>query len=269
MINLNNLPTAKNIDVRDSVKTHSSAPANSTSNNKSSSVLSTESTIKDKSSVSSLARQLSAAAARAEARDASHSRSELASYAQSVIEELAGVSYINSYKTHAEELPATDDPELLARAKQANYFSNNFTNGRSTNPFKGLSRDQLALIIYDDSNTFTINERRSALHESNEQESAWSFWVVEKSKQEWNAGEFKQTEFFKLVLKHYEDLPRIEQVQAPANYESRLNHLIAMDYNFVTGESGKNANPLNSLFDLLLPRNVQIGSNTTTTGKVE
>ncbi|GKW13660.1 hypothetical protein PEC301899_39420 [Pectobacterium carotovorum subsp. carotovorum] len=265
MINLNNLPTAKNIDVRDSVKTHSSAPADNTSNNKSSSVLSTESTIKDKSSVSSLARQLSAAAARAEARDASHSRSELASYAQSVIQELAGVSYINSHKTHAEELPATDDPELLARAKQANDFASD----RGTNPFKGLSRDQLALIAYDDSNTFTVNERRAALLESSEQGSAWSHWVVEKSKQEWNAGEFKQTEFFKLVLKHYEDLPRIEQVQAPANYESRLNHLIAMDYNFVTGESGKNANPLNSLFDLLLPRNVQIGSNITTTGKVE
>ncbi|MEQ9899197.1 hypothetical protein ABRP59_06095 [Pectobacterium punjabense] len=265
MINLNNLPTAKNIDVRDSVKTHSSAPADSTSNNKSSSVLSTESTIKDKSSVSSLARQLSAAAARAEARDASHSRSELASYAQSVIQELAGVSYINSHKTHAEELPATDDPELLARAKQANDFASD----RGTNPFKGLSRDQLALIAYDDSNTFTVNERRAALLESSEQGNAWSFWVVEKSKQEWNAGEFKQTEFFKLVLKHYEDLPRIEQVQAPANYESRLNHLIAMDYNFVTGESGKNANPLNSLFNLLLPRNVQIGSNITTTGKVE
>ncbi|UVO07892.1 hypothetical protein LW347_18920 [Pectobacterium polonicum] len=265
MINLNNLPTTKNIDIRDSVKTHSSAATGDTSNKTASPVLSTESTIKDKSSVSSLARQLSAAATRAEARDASHSRSELASYARSVIEELAG----SRRASLAEELPDTDDPELLARAKQANYFSNNFTNGRSTNPFKGLSLDQLSLIIYDDSKTFTVNERISALHESNEIENAWSFWVVEKSKQEWNAGEFKQTEFFKLVLKHHESLPLIEQVQAPANYESRLNHLIAMDYNFVTGEPGKNAHPLNSLFDLLLPRNVQIGSHITTLGKAE
>ncbi|AYH03053.1 hypothetical protein F6Q07_19290 [Pectobacterium parmentieri] len=256
MISLNNLVGTTNIDVRDTAKTNSSAATSETPNKTASSVPSNESATKDKSSVSSLARQLSDAAARAEARDASHSRSELASYAQSVIEELAGISYINSHKTHAEELPATDDPELLARAKQANDFAN----GRGTNPFKGLSRDQLALITYDDSNTFTVNERRAALHESNEQESAWSHWVVAKSKQEWNQGEFKQTEFFKLVLKHYEDLPRIEQVQAPANYESRLNHLIAMDYNFVTGESGKNANPLNSLFDLLLPRNIEQGA---------
>ncbi|AOR62578.1 hypothetical protein [Pectobacterium wasabiae] len=256
MINLNNLSTAKSIDVRDTVKTNSSAATSETPNKTASSVPSSESAIKDKSNVSSLARQLSDAAARAEARDTSHSRSELASYAHSVIEELAGSSYESNRKVLAEELPATDDPEWLARAKQAN----NFANGRGTNPFKGLSRDQLALIIYDDSNTFTVNERRAALHESNEQESAWSHWVVAKSKQEWNAGEFKQTEFFKLVLKHYEDLPLIEQVQAPANYESRLNHLIAMDYNFVTGESGKNANPLNSLFDLLLPRNIEQGA---------
>ncbi|WP_323640700.1 hypothetical protein [Pectobacterium polonicum] len=261
MINLNNLPTTKNIDIRDSVKTHSSAATGDTSNKTASPVLSTESTIKDKSSVSSLARQLSAAATRAEARDASHSRSELASYARSVIEELAG----SRRASLAEELPDTDDPQLLARAKQANDFAND----RGANPFKGLSLDQLSLIIYDDSKTFTVNERISALHESNEIENAWSHWVVAQSKQEWNAGEFKQTEFFKLVLKHHESLPLIEQVQAPANYESRLNHLIAMDYNFVTGEPGKNAHPLNSLFDLLLPRNVQIGSHITTTGKAE
>ncbi len=94
-------------------------------------------------------------------------------------------------------------------------------------------------------------------------------YLLAQSKQEWNRGEFKQTEFFKLVLEHYEGLPLIEQVQAPANYESRLKHLIEMDYNFVTGEPGKNANPLNNLFDLLLPRNIPMGSNATTAGKAE
>ncbi|KHS83299.1 MULTISPECIES: hypothetical protein [Pectobacterium] len=265
MINLNNLSATKNIDVRDTAKTNSSAVTGNTSNKTTSSVSSNESTTKDTSSVSSLARQLNDAATRAEARDSSTNHSKLASYAHSVIEELVGVSYINSHKIHVEELPDTDDPELLARAKQANDFAN----GRGTNPFKGLARDQLALIAYDDSNTFTVNERRAALLESSEQESAWSHWVVLKSKQEWNAGEFKQTEFFKLVLEHYEGLPLIEQVQAPANYESRLKHLIEMDYNFVTGEPGKNANPLNNLFDLLLPRNIPIGSNITTAGKAE
>ncbi|MFJ5333206.1 hypothetical protein [Pectobacterium versatile] len=265
MINLNNLSATKNIDVRDTAKTNSSAVTGNTSNQTTSSISSNELTEKNTSNVSSLARQLSDVAVHAEARDSSNSRSKLGSYAHSVIEELVGVSYINSQKIHAEELPDTDDLELLARAKQANDFAN----GRGTNPFKGLSRDQLALIAYDDSNTFTVNERRAALLESSEQESAWSHWVVLKSKQEWNAGEFKQTEFFKLVLEHYEGLPLIEQVQAPANYESRLKHLIDMDYNFVTGESGKNANPLNNLFDLLLPRNIPIGSNTTTAGKAE
>ncbi|MFJ5472555.1 hypothetical protein [Pectobacterium carotovorum] len=249
----------KNIDVRDTEKTNSSAVTGDTSKKTASSVLSTESAPQDKTNVSSLARQLSDAATRAEARDSSNNRGKLASYAHSVIEELAGSSYESRRKALAEELPDTDDPQLLARAKQANDFAN----GRGSNPFKGLSRDQLSLIIYDDSNTFTVNERRAALHESNEIESAWSHSVVAQSKQEWSQGEFKQTEFFKLVLEHYEGLPLIEQVQAPANYESRLKHLIDMDYNFVTGESGKNANPLNNLFDLLLPRNIPIGSNTT------
>ncbi|RYC41381.1 hypothetical protein [Pectobacterium zantedeschiae] len=259
MINLNNLPATKGIDVKDTAKTNSSAVTGNTPNKTTSSVSSSESV--DKSSVSSLARQLSDAATRAEARDSSNNRGKLASYAHSVIEELAGSSYESRRKALAEELPDTDDPQLLARAKQANDFAN----GRGSNPFKGLSRDQLSLIIYDDSNTFTVNERRAALHESNEIESAWSHKVVAQSKQEWNQGEFKQTEFFKLVLKHYEGLPLIEQVQAPANYESRLKHLIEMDYNFVTGESGKNTNSLSSMLDLLLPRNAQLDGNTTTT----
>ncbi|KHN93604.1 hypothetical protein BSK71_17460 [Pectobacterium actinidiae] len=265
MINLNNLSATKNTDVRDTEKTNSSAVTGDKSKKAASSVLSTESAPQDKTNVSSLARQLSDAATRAEARDSSNSRGKLASYAHSVIEELAGSSYESRRKALAEELPDTDDPQLLARAKQAN----NFANGHGSNPFKGLSRDQLSLIIYDDSNTFTVNERRAALHESNEIESAWSHRVVAQSKQEWNAGEFKQTEFFKLVLEHYEGLPLIEQVQAPANYESRLKHLIEMDYNFVTGEPGKNAHSLNSLLDLLLPSNTLMGSDTSTTGKAE
>lgn len=56
-------------------------------------------------------------------------------------------------------VPNTDDLELLARAKQATSL----VNGSGSNPFKGMSRDQLALIAYDDSGTFTVNEQRAAL----------------------------------------------------------------------------------------------------------
>ncbi|WP_240345907.1 hypothetical protein [Pectobacterium brasiliense] len=72
MINLNNLPATKSIDVRDTEKTNSSAVTGNTSNKTTSSVSSNESTTKDKSSVSSLARQLNDAAIRAEARDSSN-----------------------------------------------------------------------------------------------------------------------------------------------------------------------------------------------------
>ncbi|GKW10194.1 MULTISPECIES: hypothetical protein [Pectobacterium] len=199
------------------------------------------------SSVSTLARQLSDAAVRAEARDAKSDRSTLAAKARSVDDELVGVNYANNKKTHDAEIPNSDDPERLARAKQATAYNNR----QGSNPFRGLSREQLALITYDDSGTFTVNERRAAWSEAYDQEQVWRTMAVAQSKLEWNRGEFKQTEFFKMVLAHHESLPLIEQVQAPEGYVPRLKYMIEMDFNFMTGESGKNADPFKRLFELL------------------
>lgn len=70
-----------------------------------------------------------------------------------------------------------DDPEAVALAKQATHY----LNGHGSNPFKGMSRDQLALIAYDESGTFTVNERRAARNESGHQESIWRKNIVAKA----------------------------------------------------------------------------------------
>ncbi|MDC9818962.1 hypothetical protein PRK99_06260 [Pectobacterium polonicum] len=206
------------------------------------------------SSVSTLARQLSDAAVRAEARDAKSDRSTLAARARSVDDELVGMGYVSSKKVHDAEVPNSDDPERLARAKQATAYAN----GQGSNPFKGLSREQLALITYDDSGIFTVNERRAAWSEAYDQEQVWRTMAIAQSKLEWNRGEFKQTEFFKMVLDHHESLPLIEQAQAPEGYVPRLKYLIEMDFNFMTGESGKDADPFNRLFELLSPTKLHL-----------
>ncbi|WP_226374128.1 hypothetical protein [Pectobacterium quasiaquaticum] len=95
--------------------------------------------------VSALARQLSDAAVRAAARDAGTDRDGLGEIARSVTEKLLGANYDMNKVAHDAEVPKTEDPDLLARAKQATSF----VNGDGANPFRGMSREQLALITYD------------------------------------------------------------------------------------------------------------------------
>jgi hypothetical protein len=103
--------------------------------------------------VSTLARQLSEAATRAEAR-----HDEKASGALDLI---TGNGYVANKAQHDAEVPEESTPQLLARAQQATAF----VNGAGSNPFKGLSSDQLNLIAHDEGGAFTINERRAAWQE--------------------------------------------------------------------------------------------------------
>jgi len=106
------------------------------------------------STVSTLARQLSEAATRAQTRDPS--------FRPAGLDLLTGDKYFANKAQHDAEVPEADAPELLIRAKQATGS----LNGSDSNPFKGLSRDQLNLIAYDDSGAFTLNERRAAWQET-------------------------------------------------------------------------------------------------------
>lgn len=102
------------------------------------------------STVSTLARQLNEAATRAETR--------VGQVSTSLIGSITGDGYLAKKAQHDAEVPSTDDAPLLARSRQATAF----LNGSDSNPFKGLTRDQLNLIAHDEGGTFTINERRAA-----------------------------------------------------------------------------------------------------------
>ncbi|MEL7978465.1 hypothetical protein AAG584_00375 [Vreelandella titanicae] len=201
---------------------------------------------KPSSQLSTLAQQLSDSALRAEERDASLDRKALGQKADMLLSQITGQGYHNNRARYDAEVPNTDNPELLERAKQATSF----VNGRGSNPFSGLSQDQLALIIYDDSGTFTANERRAAWAEEYDQETARRLAVIARGKMEYSQTG-KMTEFFKEVLGNYNELPPIMQAQYPDFYAPRLEHLIEMDFNFMTHRAEGKGAP-EDIFEILM-----------------
>lgn len=199
------------------------------------------------SSLSLLAQQLSESARRAEARDSGLSRQELGARAVQLFGRITGDGYHASKAKNDAEVPSTRNPEHLARAWKATLFEN----GSGTNPFAGLSRDQLAVITYNDSGTFTVNEKRAASSEASRQEEVWRQTVIAKAGAEYDATG-KLTQFFTDVLDHYKTLPDIEQAQYPASYETKLQEWIDPDFNHWTHTAeghGSLQSVLNNIFD--------------------
>ena len=116
--------------------------------------------------ISTLARQLAASASRAEERDKTLTRSELADKAKTALSQIQGDAYFANKAKHDSEVPKTSDPELLARAKQATEYVNSAARGGTSekNPFAGLSREQLANIIYDDSGHIVTGKQIGRAH---------------------------------------------------------------------------------------------------------
>lgn len=175
----------------------------------------------NKSSVSfsSLAQQLNEAAQRSTERETNLTRQELAQKGQALLKTFTGDGYYDNKKAHDAQVPDTEDPAHLARARQATAFLND---PNKPNPFKGLSQEQLALIAYDESGTFTVNERRAAWIESNAQEQVQRRILCKKMEDEYNrSGKVANTLLD--VYKFYQSLPSIERaVQIPAAYEDQL-----------------------------------------------
>ena len=209
--------------------------------------------------ISTLASQLADSASRAEARDKMLSRSELADKANSLLDQILGDAYQANKAKYNNEVPKTDDPELLARAKQATEFVTSSDRGSRSvkNPFGSLSREQLSNIIYDDSGNYTINERRAAYYESDDREQAWRVKVAAQAMDEYNRTG-KMTNFFSSVLDHFKELPTIEQAQYPKDYASDLESKISRDFNYRTHQAeGKSENPMN-LIEMLLSSNPEV-----------
>lgn len=191
---------------------------------------------------SSLAQQLSDSASRAEQEYAGLSRKELGAKATALLLKITGTAYDANRAMNNAEVPASTDPERLARAAQASKF----VNGNGSNPFAGLSRDSLALITYDDSGLYTTNERRAAWEEAFDQESEWRKAFAAKAMAEYNSTG-KLTDAFSTALEYFKTLPAIEQAQYPGDYEAKLQSWIDLDYNYLTNTVEGKGNPADVL----------------------
>lgn len=204
--------------------------------------------------VSLLARQLSESALRSSKREQELSRDELAAYAKKQINNFALDGYTFGKSRHDVEQPDTDDAEHLTRARQATEYVNQTINGSryAKNPFAGLPRDQLALIAYDDSGGYTINERRAAWSESERIKSEWEKGAVTRCQLE-SAQTGKVPVFLTEVLNFYRGLPKIEQVQDcyPGDYEAELLEKIRVELASPGGESNELAERGLNLYDIL------------------
>lgn len=202
----------------------------------------TENPLSSKVVFSSLAQQLSDSASRADADYAGLSKKELGAKAATLLKQITGTVYDANRVLNNDEVPDSSDPERLARAADATMF----VNGKGKNPFAGMSRDELALITYDDSRLYTTNERRAAWEEAYDQEYAWRKDAVAKAMAEYNSSG-KLTNFFGDLLDHFKTLPAIEQAQYPENYEAKLQKWIDLDYNYFTNTVDGKGNPENVL----------------------
>ena len=182
----------------------------------------------DIASMSTLSRQLGESAVRAEARDKSMSREQLSEFARKSIDHFAP-EYASAKKAqHDLETPKTDDPELLERARQATVYVNKVAaqDPSAKNPFASLTREQAALIAYDDKGPYTANERRAAWRHGTELEERWRTGLMARGTQESSNNGGRVLKFMKECLDHYKALPAIEQAQYDQGYESRLKFSI-------------------------------------------
>lgn len=185
----------------------------------------------DKASFSTLASQLNESTARAAARDAVMTHAELGKYGLNRINEfLAETPEANSH-TRAMEVPRTADPELLDRARKASEFVTQTLAGHSNakSPFEKLSREQLNVIVYDDSGAFTLNERRAAYHGVQKMDDAWRKTAIPAGILE-QARTGSATKFYNEALSYYKSLPAIEKaVDYPKDTEALLKARIKSD----------------------------------------
>lgn len=185
----------------------------------------------DKATFSTLASQLNESTARAAARDAVMTHAELGKYGLNRINEFLVESPKANSHTRAMEVPKTRDPELLDRARKASEFVTLTLAGHSNakSPFEKLSREQLNVIVYDDSGAFTLNERRAAYHGVQKMDDAWRKSAIPAGILE-QARTGNATKFYNEALSYYKSLPAIEKaVDYPKDTEALLKARIKSD----------------------------------------
>lgn len=177
----------------------------------------------DTASMSTLSRQLGESAVRAEARYKSMSREQLGELGKKTVDHFLGSSYTANKVQHDAEVPKSDDPALIERARKATIYVNKsqVQDPSAQNPFARLSREQAVLIAYDDKGPYTVNERHAAWTRAADLEQQWRTKAVTRGMDEYSSCG-RMPKFMKECLDHYKALPAIEQAQYDLGYEGRL-----------------------------------------------
>lgn len=187
---------------------------------------------KDDVCISPQARAFGAAIDRAEAAMKALSRSDLKALATRTEKNVLSGEWHRDATRLADEKPVDADPSRMDVARRAARFIDRLTAPprpaglEKDNPFYGLSRTELAAIQYDESGSFTTNERRAACSEAARQYGEWTAKVCARGMEE-RALTGKMTNFYREILAYFETLPTIEQVTLPDGYMDRLRAEVA------------------------------------------
>jgi hypothetical protein len=181
-------------------------------------------------SVSSLATRLSRAAADFEGRTAKLNPRQLGDKVRDTIARISYPLTDQNIAEMAKEVPEPGDAAALSSAAAASVYVADLS---GPNPFAGRSRDQLSMIMNDESGTFTTNEKYAAHRQANEEEQAWRSRAVADAMNEYHRTG-KLTNFFSSALTHFNELPRADQSLSPANYAADLQDKIELDFNYFT-----------------------------------
>ena len=146
-------------------------------------------------------------------------------HSESVVSELA--RRLSTAALQAQIRDTTFDPQALGqKAAQIIGELSSARGSADSGSFKGMPRDQLALITYDESGTFSLAERASARLETAEQEQLWRQSATTRALSEYNTTG-KMAGFFHEAQTHFNSLPVIEQTQYPSGYASDLQSKVA------------------------------------------
>jgi hypothetical protein len=180
----------------------------------------------DTVSLSSLGRSVSTAISRAEAATEGKSTGELRAIVKRAETHLND-DWRRDAATFAKETPKGADEGRVAISRQATSYIKQLTTLprpagiARENPFFGLSRTELSAIQYDESGSFTTNDRRAAVSEVGRQYGEWSAAVCARAMKE-HALTGKTTDFLKEVLAYFDALPAIDRAALPKGYMERL-----------------------------------------------
>lgn len=102
---------------------------------------------------------------------AGKTQAQLQAIRSDVMHELSQSDGVAGIAKDALQVPVPATPARLASAQMATTHVN--SGGQTQNPFAGLSRSALTAIIYDQSGTYTINERSAALGQQEDNDTAF------------------------------------------------------------------------------------------------